>query len=391
VVGGLCHASAGPAGRLILVYYYVDHTSQFERNTGIQRCVRAIARALIGEGAALMPVVWDRQQDDLVPASTEALHHLAAWSGPSADAWAPAQGGHDWLLIVELVSGPFLPSSSQLRAAADRRGLKVAWVFHDAIPLRLAHFYGSRAESTANHHRIYMEGMARFEKVLANSQTTASHLSQFLQEQGLPNHHVRALPLATEFPGLPRGEPPQMPAAGEPLRLLCVGSLEPRKNHAGLLKAVAWLFAQQRWQAELVLVGWANDPRVVALVQRVQAKGVPVRWEHDADDARLATLYRWCHVTVYPSLEEGFGLPVAESLWHRRPCVCSGLGALGELSGGGGCLPLDTSQWRAIAAGLAQLLEDPILQRRLAREVASRELRSWSAYAQELLAELKQI
>ena len=383
------------------MFYYVDHTSRFNRNTGIQRCVRVIARALMELGVPLRPVVWSADQRNFVQASSDALQHLARWNGPAPHDWqsvqSPGSGQVEsshptdrWLLIVELISGPHLPDTESLRRAAQQRGWKVAWVFHDAIPIRLAHLYGARATTTAARHRLYMRGLAEFQLVLANSATTAEHLCSFLQQEGLPYQHVRPLPLALEFPGCPPGSPPRSVPSGASTRLLCVGSLEPRKNHRTLLKAIAALSASGRFPAELVLVGWANDRRVVDLVQRAQRLGLAVQWEPDADDQRLSDLYQWCDVTVYPSLEEGFGLPVAESLWKRRPCVCSGEGALGELARGGGCLTVNTTRWQDLAQALDQLLHDPALQQRLHAQLQHRVLRPWRQYAQELLANLDQ-
>jgi len=370
---------------LELMHYYVDHTSRFGRNTGIQRCVRAIAAGLLGCGVPLHPVVWNRECGDLEKAAPEALQHLARWSGPASDAWA-AQPAGQWLLIVELVSGPHQPTAAQLQQAASRRGLRLAWVFHDAIPLRLAQLYGARAASAAAHHRAYMAGLALADVVLANSHTSAKQLRAFLSEQGLPAGHVQALPLAAQYPGVPRCGQPKPSSSGN--RLLAVGSLEPRKNHGGLLKAVAWLAAQGRFDAQLVLVGWPNDPRVVALVQRAQALGLPLRWEAEADDARLLALYQWCDATVVASLDEGFGLPVAESLWLGRPCLCTTSGALGELAAAGGCLPLASPAWRDLAEALSQWLTAPELRARLQQQLGQRPLRSWVGYAQELLAHL---
>ena len=374
------------------MYYYVHHTSSFPRNTGIQRCVRSIAAALIARGCGLRPVVWDQGAGELKAASHHQRQHLARWNGPPIAAWAdqsqepPSHG--NWLLIVELVSGPFHPSVQQLREEAKRRGLKVAWVFHDALPLR------SGAERTVACHSAYMTGLACFELVLANSEASAKDLRQFLLQRGHNQVElgqlIHALPLATEFPGSPRGVPLAQRPVGNQLRLLTVSSLEPRKNHLGLLKAVIFLVAQGAFPAELVLVGWANDPRVVALVQRALQLGLQLRWEAEVDDARLGELYHWCDFTVYPSLEEGFGLPVAESLWQQRPCLCSGDGALGELAMGGGCLPVNTHDWRQLAAGLARLLHDPSLRTQLTQEACERPVRPWARYAQELLMALDQ-
>lgn len=119
----------------------MHHASSFPRNTGIQRCVRSIAAALIGRGCGLRPVVWDQSAGELKAASRHQRQHLARWNGPPIGAWADhSQEPIDycnWLLIVELVSGPFHPTVQQLRQEVNRRCLKVAWVFHDALPLRL--------------------------------------------------------------------------------------------------------------------------------------------------------------------------------------------------------------------------------------------------------------
>ena len=70
--------------RPILVY--VDHTSRFERNTGIQRCLRSLSSAWLSLGARLQPVTWYRELRQLMPASHSARQKLARWGGPSPSA-----------------------------------------------------------------------------------------------------------------------------------------------------------------------------------------------------------------------------------------------------------------------------------------------------------------
>ena len=139
---------------------------------------------------------------------------------------------------------------------------------------------------------------------------------------------------------------------------------------------------------DLRIVGWANDPAIVALVERAISLGLSVAWIHDADDDRLNQLYAWAQFTVYPSIEEGFGLPVAESLWHGRGCLCSGEGALGELAAEGGCLTVDTRSWRLLAEAMSSLVASPDFLVDLNRAAQQRSLRTWSDYGQQLLAAL---
>jgi len=379
------------------LHYYVDHTSRFAHNSGIQRCVRALARALLEQGQPLIPVVWNRERQQLAPASPAALENLARWSGPPASAWSPwLEGRRDpaggWLLIVELVSGPHNPSREQLLAAVQPLQLHMAWLFHDAIPLRRAELYGAAALKAARSHARYMAALANDERVFCNSHTTRRHLLDFLAARRLQpgpdlERRIVALPLAEEF-GTERAGPAPHKPAGAVLELLCVSTLEPRKNHRGLLKALAWLHSQGRQGWRLQLVGWGAEGWVVELVQRARQAGLPIEWHGRADDQQLEQLYRRCDITVYPSLEEGFGLPVAESLWHRRPCLCSGDGALAERAADGGCLSVDTSKWRCIAAGLERLLMEPALRSQLSREASERRFRRWADVAAQLHSEL---
>ena len=368
------------------ILVYVDHTSRFDRNTGIQRCVRSLSRAWISLGALLQPVTWDRESKQLIPASSSACRHLARWGGPPPTAWLDNQSlvQADWLYVAELVCGPHNPTAVELRQESLRLRIKLAWLFHDAIPVRWAHLYGAQALQASRSHAKYMNGLADFELVLANSYTTASHLREHWQEENLnPRGVLRALPLATELPSQERCCAP----SGSESLVLCVASLEPRKNHLGLLKAFASLVAQGLWHPSytLVLVGWANDARIVQLVERATTLELPLRWEYQADDERLHHLYEQAAFCVYPSLDEGFGLPVAESLWHRRPCLCSGSGALGELASDGGCYTVDTSDWRALRQGLNRLVHDLDLRRHLQVQIGQRRPRLWREVACEWL------
>ena len=65
-----------------------------------------------------------------------------------------------------------------------------------------------------------------------------------------------------------------------------------------------------------------------------------------------------CHFTVYPSLAEGFGLPIIES---GKPCICSNLGAIGEISTKGGCLTVDSPTPTNLTCSMAKLLKDDSL------------------------------
>ena len=374
------------------IFYYVDHTSRFAHNSGIQRCVRLLASALIDEGQALIPVVWDRHGQRFVPPSTQRLAHLARWNGPPLEAWHPWQDpacvSSGWLLIVELVCGPRNPSAQQLRAAAP--GLKLAWLFHDAIPWQQAVAAGDSDAPAAVAHAAYMQAIAADARVFCNSRTSRLDLLCFLAEHGahpLPQllNRIIPLPLAETFPS--ERLPPPSEVTG-PLQLLMVSTLERRKNHQGLIKALTWLHSQGVHHWHLELIGWGADASIIAMLRRARQLGLPLAWRGGVSDERLQAAYADADVCVYPSFQEGFGLPVAESLWHRRPCLCSNAGALAELSRGGGCVAVNTHQWGSIAEGLSRMIKEPQLRKELGFELEQRSCRTWHQVARDLQANL---
>ena len=132
-------------------------------------------------------------------------------------------------------------------------------------------------------------------------------------------------------------------------------------------------------------MGWGQHPAVVEMVQKVIQQGLPLRWEADATDERLHQLYSCSLFTVYPSLVEGFGLPVAESLGFGKACICSGEGAIAEIAGSGGCLLVDTGDWLGLARGLLSLALHDESRLRLELEARERPSRTWRLYAEELI------
>ena len=166
---------------------------------------------------------------------------------------------------------------------------------------------------------------------------------------------------------VPNGCDPTEPtgASGfDPGYLLSVGTLEPRKNLGRLLDAYEVLRSRRPDIPPLVVAGgpgWRNAGELaarIAAVPGVTALGyVP--------DERLAALYRDASALVFPSLYEGFGLPVVEAMAAGLPVVTSDRGALGEVAGDA-ALFVDPLDPEAIAAGIDRILDDAPLRARLA-------------------------
>jgi glycosyltransferase involved in cell wall biosynthesis len=167
--------------------------------------------------------------------------------------------------------------------------------------------------------------------VIAISEFTKSEVVEVL---GRPPETVHAIPIAVEAPFTADG--PR--ADGD--YVLAVGTLEPRKNLARVVAAAGRLGAEVRVVGAR---GWGG----------VGADGAGVTALGEVPDEELAALYRGARAVAYPSLYEGFGLPVLEAMACGAPVVTSRGGATEEVAGDAAVLvdPLDTS---AIAAGLEE-------------------------------------
>jgi glycosyltransferase involved in cell wall biosynthesis len=192
---------------------------------------------------------------------------------------------------------------------------------------------------------------------------------------------VVACPLAAEFPGAERVVP-AAPGADQEIHIISVGPLDRRKNQQTLIRAIERAAeAVKGRRISLTLLGAGQPLGVQASAHRnvrIQALG-PI------PDERLISLYKECTFTVFPSLDEGFGLPIAESLWFGKPCICAGFGAMGELARGGGCLTVDPRDPEQLSTAITRLIAEPELRHRLAKEASTRALPRWSDYAGSVL------
>ena len=153
------------------------------------------------------------------------------------------------------------------------------------------------------------------------------------------------------------------------------GNVKPHKNHPGLLRALARLAPEL--EVELVLAGNAA-PQYASLRAEAERLGIArrVHWLGWLDPLELRACYRACALLAFPSLYEGFGLPVAEALVCGAPVVASNRSSLPEVCGDAALL-VDPDDEPALAAALTRVLTEPALREDL-RQRASVAARRFS-------------
>ena len=168
--------------------------------------------------------------------------------------------------------------------------------------------------------------------------------------------------------------------------ILFVGTVEPRKNLPRILEAFSRLIADGRG-VDLALVGpdgWNED--LAELVESIGDAREHVRVLGFVAAADLAALYAGCAAFCFPSLQEGFGLPVLEALAQGAPVVTSAGTATEEVAGDAAVL-VDPTEVTAIHDALARTLDDDALVTRLRRAGPVQAARfSWAACAEKVNA-----
>lgn len=379
--------------RSLQIHYWVNSTPGYPANTGIQRVVRQMARALQGSGAELIPVCWDSTRRTFVRPSHDELVALERWNGPTVRSWS-AQcplGPNQWLLIpeipVELDGRAWNDMFSQARCS----GTRIAAVFYDAIPLKMAGLY-KNADTRCFHH--WIRQLAEADLVVPISRPVATDLAWLWSRDRalpqIPDSRIRPLHLPGGFSTRPRVV--EAPPRRERLTLLSVGTLEPRKNQERLIEAFARAARRCPRLDQLVLVGSrrAFDRRYVDRVLAAVKRHTSVSFCEEPTDDELQALYDRSDFTIFPSLEEGYGLPILESIWHGRPCICGNSGVTAELAAGGGCLPVDVRNIEHLATAMERLAGDEAGLAALTSEALARPLPTWGDYVTTLLGLLSE-
>lgn len=266
-------------------------------------------------------------------------------------------------------------------------GFKVLLFCYDVIPVKLPHLcVGDVAAAFA---RYFANVAWCADEVLCISECTRTDLRALLVELGTPLPSLSVIRLGCQLP-LMAGESVASDVAAllGQRYVLFVSTIERRKNHEALYRAYARLVEQgERNLPLLVFVGmpgWGVNDLMADLRLDPRTQDL-IKLLHHVTDADLARLYQHALFTVFPSLYEGWGLPVAESLAAGKFCLASSAASMPEV--GGDLIeyldPWDVPAW---AARLRWYFNHPdVLAEKEARIRSNYLPMSWPACAQEIL------
>jgi alpha-1,3-rhamnosyl/mannosyltransferase len=237
---------------------------------------------------------------------------------------------------------------------------------HDALPIKHPEWCNPRLRKVKNW--LQARAARKADHVIALSHFAIEELVECF---GVDERRISVVPCGVDEEWLavpePRAVKATLDAYGlQPGYFLFVGTLQPRKNVERLLEAYLALPAPLRAERGLVIVGapGARSEALVASIRAAQAAGENVVWlDRLTDYGQLRDLYAGAGVFVFPSLYEGYGIPVLEAFASNVPVVASNTTSLPEVAGDAALL-VDPSSSGAIADAMRILAADGVARAR---------------------------
>jgi glycosyltransferase involved in cell wall biosynthesis len=357
--------------------------------TGIQRVARETVARWGSAGHDIVLVRWDSRGRRLLTVDAESRRGLVGDAPVDPASRRPS-------IAIPYRTAFVLPEISvrqerttRLRTIGRYAAGRTVAIGFDCIPITSAETTGDGMPGAFSK---YLSALARFDVIAPISESSATEFRgwrRMLAGTGISGPAVETL----ELPFTTSGESDRDRAAalrhelglGDDPIVLSVGSHEPRKNHLSLLHA-----AERVWRSgerfTLVMVGgnsW-DTGRFDWMVDSLRRRGRPIITLSRVSDDTIWDLYDMARFSVFCSLNEGFGLPVVESLSHGTPVITSDFGSMRALGVGHGGLAVPPLDIDALTAAIGRLLRDDDLHAELVAQTALTPATSWESYADDL-------
>ena len=377
----------------------VGATIAQRRRSGIHRVTLETARALAG-AADLDLVRYDPLEGRLRFVDAFELDQLfgpGAWpQGVRLNPHARRVGrpfreqierpDQAWLIVPEVATCEADSAEILSRVITSCReiGVRTAAIFYDLIPIRNA-AYASHAAL----HEAYVHELLRCDLIVPISRHSAEDLAALWRERGVAPTPPMTPVLLPDAGFSLRSTAGEHDPSGATPSIALVGTVEPRKRQVAFLQAMAAARAcsPEAARRDVVVIG-SLHPDVAEAFNALRVRHRWIRYLDYVDDAIVEHAFRAADFTAFASDDEGYGLPISESLALGTPCLCADFGSMAEIAAGGGCLAVDVRDASALEAAIVRLCEEPALRQRLRAEIAVRPFQSWADYAGALLQAL---
>jgi len=366
----------------------IDYTPAIRQQAGIGRIVRGQINALVAQprGVEFRLFVSGRVTEAERRAAPLPLHTTPISERNMTRLWHRLNS--PWPRVISFTGGPLDLCHATDFVLPPHGARRAVLTVHDLA----FHFYPDAAMPSLHHylHVVVPRSVRRADHLIADSHNTARDLQDVWQ---IPPEQITVVQGAVDRA---RFQPVTDPArlagvrakyqVGDGPFILAVSRLEPRKNHTRLIEAFHLARQEANLPHRLIIggaKGWLYDS-IFAKAEELNLQEV-VHFPGFVADDDLAALYSAAEFVAYPSLYEGFGLPIIEALACGTPVLTGDNSCLPE-AGGPGAVYVDALDTASIAQGIIRLADDAALRQALA--AAGRQHAAaftWERSAQQLL------
>jgi glycosyltransferase involved in cell wall biosynthesis len=375
------------------VLFFCQKTIETAYNSGIQRHVREMAKGLLQNNVQLIPIKLNkRKQFEIL--SEDELKIFSEFDGPPLHSWTYNRNltlresmkyikRANYIIYPELQSNK-LKEIKSILIWSQRYNLKLVSVFHDAVPAILKDYYSS---SHAEMFLEYMNDLSQSDFIFSVSESSNKDYQQFVNKPR--NTKLKSIALPSPHNIVKNNGFSEKVNNSKNIEVLCVSSIMARKNHVNFLKAYS--IAQKKLQ-ELgykinlsLIAAEVNVPKNYLEEFNLLVNETNANLRVNISEEDLQEAYRNADFTIYPSVYEGYGLPIVESLNTKTPVACSNTSSMIEVAQLGGCITFDPHSIDDMANAIILLATDSKKRNSLVKEIESIKEYSWKDYTSSIL------
>lgn len=368
-------------------------------NSGVMRVTRKVSHYLQKKVNTIF-VMWDSSINKYVFPYNAEIELLCSYGGPDAslisckssegqprvkldDVFDSLKGNRILHLFTETVNYEIMKKAITF---FHNRRVAVAAIFYDAIAVLRPELC---SKEVSENHKKYMMELSECDLIIPIASHNEKDLRTYWEKNNIEGTLVKTVSLAAEMDNIPRNQQKLIKIDDEQIKILLVSTLEPRKNHIRFLRGFELLIKEHpdlENKISIHLIGnrYAGNSEIPEFVENFCKKYSNVKWLGVVSDEILSAEYAWCTFTAYPSEIEGFGMPIIESLWLGKPCLCNSTGSIGELASQGGCCLTDVKDEKTIAESLYKMSVNKEYLLELQHQAIERQITTWNMYTDSL-------
>lgn len=388
------------------IYYYVDFVSNHKIRTGIQVVTIYLAKQFVKCQAEfyidIIFVKWNNSLMCLEPCNVEDISYIFNYnevtdliSPIQYDTYSPIHlntyrpMSNCVFFCPELTFPIYNDLPGKLKTYLNKYSLKSIYILYDIIPLILPEYNCIREA-----FKSYMSNnLLHANKIITISNFTKMEFIQYCQQNNLYNFNfplVESIPLPHQYRSKNKIDIiTSKEHKTEKIIILVPGTVEPRKQQLKLLR-VFNSYIQNNPTIDIEMIIFGNILRVLEEDVKTQIDNSKnkIKYLGIVNNDVLCELYQNATFSCFISQYEGFGFPIAESLWHGTPVLTSNFGSMLEISNCGGCYSINSHNDMEIYDALENLIKKPEIIQKLRSEINSNKFQTWYDYCKNIYIEI---